>query len=602
MKYRPSDTGLKVSARHLASQSEHRRRAAVERRAPCFLPGKLADYRSLTCDLPMYTSFFGLKEKPFAITPDPRYLFLSERHAEALAHLMYGVNEAGGFVQLTGDIGTGKTTLVRTLLEKMPQHADVAVILNPRITPLELLLSICQELGIATNHLESPGSKALVDLLNQRLLAAHAQGRRVIVIVDEAQNLSAETLEQVRLLTNLETASAKLLQIILIGQPELRDVLAHSSLQQLAQRITGRYHLAPLSREETVAYVRHRLKIAGATGEIFAVAAVREVHRVTGGVPRLINVVCDRALLGAYSEYVHHIDAGIVRRAASEVFGRQLTPRWIAWAGAATAAVALATIVIGVGYLRKPVRATNAAPLANAAPPAAQPTPSTQTNPTVADTGELLTTSPTQDAAQTAFAKLFALWGAHLQADAQRPCDQALAQGLECVYQKGSWGQLRILNRPAILALIDDNGATHQAVLVGLTDVSAQLALAGVVKEVSLSSLSRYWLGDYLVLWRPQTTGQRSLAVGMRGNEVLWLRRSLASLRKAAGNAPPIDAADNDYYDTELAQHVQSFQREHRLTVDGIAGVQTQIALDSIVDASGAPRLLRSASALKQPS
>src|SRR5450631_6456 len=168
----------------------------------------------------MYTSFFGLSEKPFAITPDPRYLFLSERHAEALAHLLYGINESGGFIQLTGEVGTGKTTIVRTLLSRLPQHADVAVLLNPRITPTEFLLSICEELGVDIEPADRDSVKTMVDGLNRRLLGAHAEGRRVVVIVDEAQNLSAAVLEQVRLLTNLETPTQKLLQIILIGQPE----------------------------------------------------------------------------------------------------------------------------------------------------------------------------------------------------------------------------------------------------------------------------------------------------------------------------------------------------------------------------------------------
>src|SRR5690349_4392324 len=207
----------------------------------------------------MYTRHFTLTEKPFAITPDPRYLYLSERHADALAHLLYGINEAGGFIQLTGEVGTGKTTLVRALLERMPGHTDVAVVLNPRISPLELLQSLCQELHVDVPEAAASSIKALVDLLNQRLLSAHASGRRVVIIMDEAQNLSAETLEQVRLLTNLETASRKLLQIVLIGQPELRDVLGRSELRQLAQRITGRFHLAPLSRNGTAAYIKHRL-------------------------------------------------------------------------------------------------------------------------------------------------------------------------------------------------------------------------------------------------------------------------------------------------------------------------------------------------------
>ena len=286
----------------------------------------------------MYTSFFGLSEKPFAITPDPRYLYLSERHAEALAHLLYGINESGGFIQLTGEVGTGKTTVVRTLLSRIPHHADVAVIMNPRITPVEFLLTICEELGIAVEDADRGSVKQMVDALNRRLLTAHAEGRRVIVIVDEAQNLSADVLEQVRLLTNLETPTQKLLQIILIGQPELRDLLDRTELRQLAQRITGRYHLNPLSREETKGYVRHRLRVAGASSEIFGASAVNEVHRLSSGIPRVINVTCDRALLGAYTREVRKVTAALVRRAAGEVYGRRFTPRWMGWLGAGAAA------------------------------------------------------------------------------------------------------------------------------------------------------------------------------------------------------------------------------------------------------------------------
>jgi general secretion pathway protein A len=543
----------------------------------------------------MYTSFFGLKEKPFSITPDPRYLFMSERHAEALAHLMYGVNEAGGFVQLTGDIGTGKTTLVRTMLEKMPQHADVAVILNPRISPQELLLSICQELAIDVPADAVASIKWLVDLLNIKLLAAHAQGRRVIVVIDEAQNLSTDTLEQVRLLTNLETASTKLMQIILIGQPELREVLAHSGLKQLAQRITGRYHLAPLSREDSMSYVRHRLKIAGATGEIFTNASLREIYRITEGVPRLINVICDRALLGAYTEDQHRIDASTVRRAASEVFGKQVASRWIGWAGAGAAALAIATLAVGaqqlltsqdekvVSQTGEPTSNPSLVPTVNAAPVAPAPT----------DVATLLTAAQPESTIEDAFAKLMGLWGAPFSKDV-RPCEQAQSHGLDCVYQKGSWGQLRILDRPVILSLTGDDGRVHQVVLTQLDDASAYVAIGNsstTPQVVSLGSLSRYWLGDYLLLWRPQVIGQRALAIGMRGQEVRWLRRSLESLQ-AAPNAQASTAPVSDYYDDGLAKRVEEFQRTHRLTIDGIAGTQTQIALDSAVDASGAPRLL----------
>src|SRR5262245_64127566 len=300
----------------------------------------------------MYTSFFGLGEKPFAITPDPRYLFMSERHAEALAHLLYGINEAGGFIQLTGEVGTGKTTVVRSLLERMPGHADVAVILNPQLTPVEFVLTICEELGIFMRDDDASSIKDLVDLLNKRLLESHAKGRRVVVIVDEAQNLTPETLEQVRLLTNLETASQKLLQIILIGQPELREVLARVELRQLAQRITGRYHLDPLSRVETAAYVTHRLKVAGsATGDVFSSTALREVHRLSNGIPRIINVICDRALLGAFTQEQHRIGPAMVRAAAGEVYGRAFNPPWTRLLIGASGTVAVLGLALGVWQL-----------------------------------------------------------------------------------------------------------------------------------------------------------------------------------------------------------------------------------------------------------
>src|SRR5580698_2335138 len=325
----------------------------------------------------MYRAFFGISEKPFAITPDPRYLFLSERHAEALAHLLYGITEAGGFIQLTGEVGTGKTTVVRSLLAQTPKHAEIALILNPRMTAPEFLLTICEELGIGVPDSATGSLKDLVDILSQYLLRAHSGGKRVVLVVDEAQNLAPEVLEQVRLLTNLETNTQKLLQIILIGQPELRELLDRNELRQLAQRITGRYHLCPLTLEETAAYVRHRLRVAGATADIFTPAALREAHRLSHGVPRLINVLCDRALLGAYTQDRHEVGASFVRRGAMEVFGRQLWPWWLPWSiGAATVAVVIGGLLVAWRFgswdhLTAPVPAHAAATHANAAPPSA---------------------------------------------------------------------------------------------------------------------------------------------------------------------------------------------------------------------------------------
>jgi general secretion pathway protein A len=293
----------------------------------------------------MYQKHFGLTERPFSIAPDPRFLYMSQQHREALAHLLYGVGEAGGFVQLTGEVGTGKTTICRCLLEQLPEHVDLALILNPRVTAQELLASICDELHIPYAR-EVASIKALTDALSSYLLDSHARGRRTVLMVDEAQNLGAEALEQVRLLTNLETTREKLLQIILVGQPELRTLLAREDLRQLSQRITARYHLEPISRDETAAYIRHRLQVCGAPGEVFTEGAIDLVHKMSSGVPRLINVLCDRAMLGAFVEGKPRVEAPIVRKAAGEVLPEEgldapAARNW-PWFAAAGLAVAVA--------------------------------------------------------------------------------------------------------------------------------------------------------------------------------------------------------------------------------------------------------------------
>jgi general secretion pathway protein A len=538
----------------------------------------------------MYTSFFGLSEKPFAITPDPRYLYLSERHAEALAHLLYGINEAGGFIQLTGEVGTGKTTIVRTLLSRVPHHADVALILNPRITPVEFLLTICEELGLGLDEADRDSVKQMVDALNRNLLSAHADGRRIVVIVDEAQNLSAEVLEQVRLLTNLETATHKLLQIILIGQPELRELLDRNDLRQLAQRITGRYHLKPLSREETRQYVRHRLRVAGASGDIFTPAALREVHRVSSGIPRVINVCCDRVLLGAYTQECRKVTPALVRRAAGEVYGRRFTPPWLGWiAGAIIAAGVTATSFGGwrlwqrqTSALRVAVKAPS--PAAHAPSPPAQHPQAPVPPPVSIDALLAANSADTSDAA--AFRRLLSLWGTSLSND-RDPCGQAGKSGLACLEQRGSWAQVRALNRPAILTLTDDQGQRHRVVLSGLDDRFATLDLGEQTVRLPLDELSRDWFGEFTLVWKPKTARTRPLTVGMQGDEVRWLRRSLNALRGAAE-----DPANDDIYDQQLAIAVQNFQREHRLNVDGIAGVQTQVVLDTALAEPGSPLLM----------
>jgi general secretion pathway protein A len=537
----------------------------------------------------MYLSYFGLSEKPFAITPDPRYLYLSERHAEALAHLLYGINESGGFIQLTGEVGTGKTTVVRTLLSRVPHHADVAVILNPRVTPVEFLLTICEELGLTIAEGDRDSVKQMVDALNRRLLAAHADGRRIIVIVDEAQNLSAEVLEQVRLLTNLETPTQKLLQIILIGQPELRELLDRTELRQLAQRITGRYHLEPLSREETRGYVRHRLRVAGAAGDIFTSSALVEVHRLAGGIPRVINVTCDRALLGAYTQETRKVTASLVRRAAGEVYGRRFMPVWLRWAAGALGLAGIgAAAFVGWQLWQRQTASLHASVNKPAQHSIAKP-PATGAAPAAVSLNALLAANGANTSDAAAFRRLLSLWGTAM-ADDKNPCGQAAKAGLSCLEQRGSWAQVRALNRPAILTLTDDRGQRHRVVLSALDDRLATLNLGEHNEKVALDEVSRDWFGEFTVVWKPKTADTRPLSVGMKGEEVRWLRRSLKALQGAAS-----DPEHGDVYDEELAIAVQNFQREHRLNVDGIAGVQTQVMLDTALAEPGSPLLLPSA-------
>ena len=534
----------------------------------------------------MYTSFFGLNEKPFAITPDPRYLYLSERHTEALAHLAYGLSEAGGFIQLTGEVGTGKTTVLRSLLGQLPPHCDVALILNPRVTPAEFLLAICDELHVQVPEGSTGSVKTLVDLLTHFLLDAHGRSRRIVLLVDEAQNLDADVLEQVRLLTNLETATQKLLQIILIGQPELREVLARPELRQLAQRITGRYHLEALRKRETLAYIRHRLRVAGAVREIFTPGAMLELHRLSGGVPRIINVIADRALLGAYTREEPTVNGPLVRRAASEVYGRPVLAPWIRWLaiGGAVAGVAILSLVLWRAWPALELAKAGAANVDAVDAPAPElvsastPAPREQLKVVLAKD----VAATTMDAA---FDSLFSLWGAVYQPGAGASCDQAAANGLSCVWQRGSLAQLRLINRPAILSLVDPEGTAHQVVLTRLNGDDANVLVGGGEAQVPVTELADYWFGEFLVLWRPQNAAPRPLRAGMRGDDVRWLRQGLELLSGVPNPQP------GDYFDADLQRLVEEFQRSRRLAVDGVAGLQTQLVLDSALEPPGTPTL-----------
>jgi general secretion pathway protein A len=550
----------------------------------------------------VYLSFFGLGEKPFAITPDPRYLYLGARHTEALAHLVYGITEAGGFIQLTGEVGTGKTTTIRSLLARAPQNAEIALIINPRLSSLEFLQTICEELGLGVPDSTAGNAKELIDLLNRYLLRSYAAGRRVVLIVDEAQNLTPEVLEQVRLLTNLETESQKLLQIILIGQPELRELLDRHELRQLAQRVTARYHLEPLAREDAAAYVRHRLRIAGASTDIFKRAALDELYRLSGGVPRVINVIGDRALLAAYTREERQVSAVVVRRAADEVFGRRLAPRWLRPAIAASVLLLVlgtAAVLLQVGPWRHVARPGGMAQDAAApgtvpgAADAAAPAPAAAAAPAPAPAptlAALLLAGGADTSTDAAFARLLGLWNASYKPGPTDGCSQAAKQGFDCVTLRGSLAELRELNRPAILMLSEPGGATAQVVLIGIDDETVQLQIGARSAQVTIAELSRYWFGDYVLLWHPAVPAVTELSLGARGPAVRQLR---AQLLQAQG-LPAVSSA-SAVFDADLKQLVEAFQGAHHLPVDGVADIEMQLRLDAAVATPGTP-MLRDAS------
>jgi len=579
----------------------------------------------------MYEKYFGFEGKPFSITPDPRFLYMSARHREALAHLLYGIGEGGGFVELTGEVGTGKTTLCRCLLEQLPDGIDVALILNPMLNAFELVATICDELKIEYPS-DASSIKTLIDLLNEHLLRTHAQGRRTVLIIDEAQNLSAEVLEQVRLLTNLETTQTKLLQIILIGQPELKELLERSDMRQLAQRITARYHLEPLNSDDARAYIQHRLRVSGGRGNLFSGRATDEILKLSGGVPRMINILCDRALLGAYVEENTRVDKGIVRRAAGEVLPEQGGRPPVHWAWRVAAVLLVAAPLGWWGWMNRDslqptsdvvalpesnevIEAVRSAAVAQAitsedetyvellAEAAALSTelPADQATSDSFDVSALVSASkpalpePDFNALLTdagdssglrAWRALFETWNAPLWLDGElQPCQQATREGLRCLVRNGNWTQMLAFNRPAILELVANDGQRVSVLLREVEDDRAEIVVADESVTVSREEIDKHWYGTYVLLWKPPL-GSGSLRVGDRGPNVEWLRHRID--RQIAGGGA---VSDPTLFDADLEQRVRQFQAQHSLRQDGVAGSETMIHLNSLEEAGTVPLL-----------
>ena len=579
----------------------------------------------------MYLEYYGLEQAPFSITPDPHYVFLSEHHRDALAHLLYGIQQGGGggFVQLTGEVGTGKTTLSRLLLNQLPENTHAALVLNPRLDPVELLQTICEELHLTAaasspvdasdeastdaaatepaaetpsdaesgtspapvdvvaappaTHAGSGGGKVWFDRLSAYLLDAYARGDRVVLIIDEAQNLSADALEQVRLLTNLETETQKLLQIILIGQPELRDSLARPELRQLAQRITARYHLRPLDAHGTGAYLRHRLTTAGAKRFPFTADAVKRLHRHSGGVPRLINVIAERALLGGYAQDLLAIDAKTVDRAASEALApagagprdaRDRTPLMIG------GGLVLATLVIAFLLSRREtpeaiVPATGTVAQASTTTPATQTVAAAQSAPAISSTtldGEALlqrVQQATPDASRE-WQALNARWKSpatvrKVSADA---CPVQPAPGWRCLRSRATLDQLLRVDRPVLLRLRAEPKATWASLLganPGANPGSVRLSIDGQAFDADRVALASLWNGEFLALWPvPDTVETRFNAGESRAIE--WVR---ARLRDDG-----VDAADP-------VVGLRTFKLRHGLRSDVGLGADTLFVLAS---------------------
>ena len=532
------------------------------------------------------------------ITPEPRYLFMGGSHREAMAHLLYGVRERGGFVQLTGEVGTGKTTLCRALLEQLPPEVDVALLWNPRLTGVELLAAVCDELRLAY----PPGTtslKVLIDVLYQHLLAAHQQGRRTVLVIDEAQNLTADVLEEIRLLTNLETTKEKLLQIILIGQPELHQLLQRPELRQVAQRITARYHLRPFSARESCAYIRHRVQTAGGSETLFTAGALRSVHRLAGGVPRLINILCDRALLGTYAHEKRRVDTPTVRRATREVHGTGLVPS-SRRSGLWTSAVAgLVAVVTGVWMWTMPVGSNGGLPWklvraalttsAREAPEVpASPTPLVTTPQSDLQLVDVLADPTVARDKQDALVSLYGRWGIEYRGQQSGfDCVREPLAGMHCLVKTGTWAKLRRFNLPAMLELVTANGAKHYATLTALGDDTATLVFGARQYTLPLPQLERLWAGSFIILWKSPPVSSLPLVPGMRGRDVEWLWQRLGEL-----DGMPGSKRNAEVFDGELADRVRRFQRSRSLVVDGIVGEETLTHLSTAIPDAGTPQLV----------
>ena len=532
----------------------------------------------------LYLQHFGLKREPFSIVPDPGFLYPSNHHRQAVAHLKYGLDREGGFILLTGEVGTGKTTLTRTMLKRMPAHIRVAYVLNSKLNVTDLLASICDELGIElpTDSPESRGlsfSKTRIDALNQNLFQAHAEGKKTLIVIEEAQNLSADVLETLRLLSNLETNTHKLLHILLVGQPELLDTLAQKELRQLNQRVVSRFHLLPLEKDDVANYVNHRLHRAGAKGSLFNNACISVLFRLTGGVPRLINLVCQHSLLATYSTGSKVVSPKLVKEAAVEILGSRNTAddskkSFIILIGLL---VLIAVLMIGLvnQTVVTPEPSVDMEPSTNKQLPAAIELP-VNTEPSINETAIDVPASP--------FSSLLKIWSVDSGAiyseeefSAQATDNRLRAEKITAA----KISDLERINRPGIVWIKPSFDSSQRGLksylLTALDKTAVRLEDTDGSIVVPIERFLAGWSGRYLYLWQPPQSFN-TLTVGDRNAPaVSWLQDQLVIIDQ---NSERIITGGR--YTAAIAQKVTSFQSQQALTADGVVGRETVMRLNQL--------------------
>ena len=558
----------------------------------------------------MYSNYFKLKESPFLLTPDPRFFYLSERHRDAMAHLMYGIQESGGFLVLSGEVGTGKTILCRTTLLQLPKDINVALILNPKLTAIELMETICDELGV-TYPIQEQGIKGLFDRLNRHLLATHKEGRQTVLIIDEAQGLAVALLEQLRLLTNLETHQKKLLRIILIGQPELIPLLSQNSLRQLAQRVTASCIITPLNSMETKGYIQHRLSIAGCLDwELFSQGALRWIFRLSGGIPRLINKLCDRALLIAYAKNHKRVHTWLAIRAGIECllpFSPGLLKIGLLRGGLDmfVRGMVLVSFLFMGGYLfwsqpsfkmSKPDVSVIPTISHSALLPikmvfkkrektleSMDPQGPTLQQPSLT---LLLGKQGQKEDLRRAYQTLFGQWGVDPKTiPTDGLCEHANKIAMECTPLTGSWKILRTLNLPVILMLEHSNHQKHPVVATHMDADHITLHFGKIEWAYSLKEVEKYWFGHSMIVWKTPPITHKPLKLGDQNEDILWLRERLSHV---TGESLTTDTPL--LFDEALLKQIKAFQTKHDFVPDGIIDTLTLILLQS--HSRGLPSLL----------